>query len=237
MFFGWGADGDVQDPSAQEVDKVLQAANIALAAMTLHIDLVGPKGAIQDDGARLVRCVEKTAALDGRFGDNARPVLVWHPAGIQRKALTDRAVFEGLCEGLATACAAAERFGVVIAVEMTRAGSIDGAERFLRVAGPGGILGAQSLRGRSELRARPHPASACGADARPRHRNRPTARTCALPRMARSPITDRRGRGAWIIRLISVRCRSGRMCPYFVFEYYKSRADMLKARDIVRTCL
>ena len=45
MFFGWGADEDAQDPSAEEVDKVLQAADIALAAMTLHVDLVGPKGA------------------------------------------------------------------------------------------------------------------------------------------------------------------------------------------------
>lgn len=80
MFFGWGAGEDAQDPSAEEVDSVLQAADVALAAMTLHVDLVGPKGAVQDDVARLVRCVEKTAALDGRFGDNARPVLVWHPS-------------------------------------------------------------------------------------------------------------------------------------------------------------
>ena len=133
MFFGGGADGDATDPSAEEIDKVLQAADIALAAMTLHVDLVGPKGEIAADVARLVRCVEKTATLEGRFGDNARPVLVWHPSGYPEEGVDDRAVFEGLCTGLATACATAERCGVVIAVEMTRAGSIDGAERFLRL--------------------------------------------------------------------------------------------------------
>ena len=44
MFFGGGADGDATDPSAADIDKVLQAADIALAAMTLHVDLVGPEG-------------------------------------------------------------------------------------------------------------------------------------------------------------------------------------------------
>ena len=67
MFFGGGADGDVQDPSAEDIDKVLQAADIALAAMTLHVDLVGPKGMVREDVERLVRCVEKTAALERAF--------------------------------------------------------------------------------------------------------------------------------------------------------------------------
>ena len=112
MFFGWGADEDAQDPSAEDIDKVLQAADIALAAMTLHVDLVGPKGMVRDDVARLVRCVEKTAALEGRFGDNARPVLVWHPSEYPEEGVDDRAVFEGLCTGLTTACAAAERLAL-----------------------------------------------------------------------------------------------------------------------------
>ena len=133
MFFRGGADGDAKDPSAEDIDRMLQAAGIALAAMTLHVDLVGPKGVVEEDVARLVRCVEKTAALGQRFGDNEQPVLVWHPSGYPGEGVDDRAVFEGLCRGLGTACAAAERSGVVIAVEMTRAGSIDGAERFLRV--------------------------------------------------------------------------------------------------------
>ena len=34
MFFAGGADGDDKDPSVEDVDKVLQAADIALAAMT-----------------------------------------------------------------------------------------------------------------------------------------------------------------------------------------------------------
>ena len=57
MFFGGGADGDGKDPSAADVDGVLLAADIALAAMTLHVDLVGAKGAIAGDVERLVRCV------------------------------------------------------------------------------------------------------------------------------------------------------------------------------------
>ena len=57
--------------------------------------------------ARLVRCVEKTADLGGRFGGNEPPVLVWHPSGYP-DGVDDRAVFDGLCAGLAAACAAAE---------------------------------------------------------------------------------------------------------------------------------
>ena len=99
MFFGGGADGDARDPSAEDIGRVLQEAGIALAAMTLHVDLVGPKGMVEEDAARLVRCVEKTAALDGRFGENGRPVLVWHPSGYPEEGVDDRAVFEGLCTG------------------------------------------------------------------------------------------------------------------------------------------
>ena len=49
MFFGGGADGDATDPSVEGIDKVLQAADIALAAMTLHVDLVGPQGMVRED--------------------------------------------------------------------------------------------------------------------------------------------------------------------------------------------
>ena len=236
MFFGSGTDGGAQDPSAEEIDKVLQAADIALAAMTLHVDLVGPKGAVQDDVARLVRCVEKTAALDGRFGDNARPVLVWHPSGYPEEDVDDRAVFEGLCAGLAPACAAAEKSGVVIAVEMTRAGSIDGAERFLRV---------QDRVGSAALKV-------CMDAANFAPDRTPLVRAV---RMLGPDIAIAHGKDARFAENGEVAdygpTGSGRLdypayigalqewaqVPYFVFEYYKNRADVLKARDIVRACL
>ena len=81
MFFAGGSDGDEKDPTPESIDEILKAGDIALAAMTLHADLVGPQGRVQADVERTIRCVEKTAALDGRFGDNQRPLLVWHPSG------------------------------------------------------------------------------------------------------------------------------------------------------------
>ena len=236
MFFGWGADEDAQDPSAEDIDKVLQAADIALAAMTLHVDLVGPKGMVRDDVARLVRCVEKTAALEGRFGDNARPVLVWHPSGYPEEGVDDRAVFEGLCTGLTTACAAAERLGVVIAVEMTRAGSIDGAERFLRVQDRVGSVALKVCMDaanfapdrtplvRAVRMLGPDIAIAHGKDAR---------------FAENGEVTDYGPTGSGCLDYPTYigALQEWTQVPYFVFEYYKSRDDMLKARDIVRACL
>ena len=236
MFFGWGAGEDAQDPSVAEIDSVLQAAEVALAAMTLHVDLVGPKGAVQDDVARLVRCVEKTAALDGRFGDNVRPVLVWHPAGYPAESVDDRAVFAGLCAGLATACAAAEEAGVVIAVEMTRAGSIDGAERFLRV---------QDRVGSAALKV-------CMDAANFAPDRTPLVRAVRMlgPDIAIAHGKDVRfaengevvaygptGSGCLDYPAYIGALQEWAQVPYFVLEYYKNRADLLKARDIVRACL
>ena len=236
MFFGGGADGDAKDPSAEDIDRVLQAAGIALAAMTLHVDLVGAEGVVEEDVARLVRCVEKTAALGGRFGDNARPLLVWHPSGYPEEGVDDRAVFEGLCTGLATACAAAEKCGVVIAVEMTRAGSIDGAERFLRVQDR---VGSEALKVcmdaanfapdrtplvRAVRMLGPDIAIAHGKDARFAENGEvadygPTGSGCLdYP--------------AYIGAL-----QEWTQVPCFVLEYYKSRDEVLRARDIVQASM
>ena len=213
MFFGGGADGDATDPSVEGIDKVLQAADIALAAMTLHVDLVGPKGMVREDVERLVRCVEKTAALEGRFGDNPRPVLVWHPSGYPEEGVDDQALFEGLCAGLTTACATAERLGIVIAVEMTRAGSVDGAERFLRVQDRVGSKALKVCMDAANFAPDRTPLVRRGADARSRYCNRPR-QGCALCRERRGHRLRADGvGGAWTIRPISARCRSGRRCP------------------------
>ena len=236
MFFGGGADGDARDPSAEDIDKALQAADIALAAMTLHVDLVGPKGMIRDDVARLVRCVEKTAALDRRFGDNARPVLVWHPSGYPEEDVDDQAVFEGLCNGLMTACATAERLGIVIAVEMTRAGSIDGAERFLRL----------------QDRVRSKALKVCMDAANFAPDRTPLVRAVRMlgPAIAIAHGKDARfaengevvdygpaGSGCLDYPAYIGALQEWTQVPYFVLEYYRNREDMLKARDIVRACL
>ena len=236
MFFGGGADGDATDPSAEEIDKVLQAVDIALAAMTLHVDLVGPEGGIAADVARLVRCVEKTAVLDGRFGDNVQPVLVWHPSGYPEEGVDDWAVFEGLCNGLTTACATAERLGIVIAVEMTRAGSVDGAERFLRL---------QDRVGSAALKV-------CMDAANFAPDRTPLVRAVRMlgPDIAIAHGKDARfaengevidygptGSGCLDYPTYIGALQEWAQVPYFVLEYYKSREDMLKARDIVRACL
>ena len=237
MFFGGGADGDAKDPSAEDIGQVLQEAGVALAAMTLHVDLVGPKGMVEEDAARLVRCVEKTAALGGRFGGSERPVLVWHPSGYpEEEGVDDRAVFEGLCTGLAAACAAAERSGVVIAVEMTRAGSIDGAERFLRVQDR---VGSPALKVcmdaanfapdrtplvRAVRMLGPDIAVAHGKDARFAENGEvaaygPTGSGCLdYP--------------AYIGAL-----QEWAQVPCFVLEYYRSRDELLRARDIVQSSM
>ena len=236
MFFGGGADGDARDPSVEDIDKVLQAADIALAAMTLHVDLVGPKGMVREDVTRLMRCVEKTAALAGRFGDNARPVLVWHPSGYPEEGVDDQAVFEGLCTGLATACVTAERLGIVIAVEMTRSGSVDGAERFLRLQDR---VGSRALK-------------VCMDAANFAPDRTPLVRAVRMlgPDIAIAHGKDARfaengevvdygptGSGCLDYPTYIGALQEWAQVPYFVFEYYRSRDDLLKARDIVRACL
>ena len=236
MFFGGGADGDARDPSVENIDKALQTADIALAAMTLHVDLVGPTGMVREDVIKLMRCVEKTAALAGRFGDNPRPVLVWHPSGYPEEGVDDRVVFEGLCTGLATVCATAERLGIVIAVEMTRAGSVDGAERFLRL----------------QDRVRSKALKVCMDAANFAPDRTPLVRAVRMlgPDIAIAHGKDARfaengevvdygptGSGCLDYQTYIGALQEWAQVPYFVLEYYRNRDDLLKARDVVRACL
>ena len=236
MFFGGGADGDAKDPSAEDIDRVLQAAGIALAAMTLHVDLVGAEGVVEEDVARLVRCVEKTAALDGRFGDNERPVLVWHPSGYPEEGVDDRGVFEGLCTGLGTACAAAERLGVVIAVEMTRAGSIDGAERFLRVQDRVGSAALKVCMDAANFAPDRTPlvraVRVLGPDIAIAHGK--DARFAENGEVADYGPT---GSGCLDYPAYIGALQEWTQAPCFVLEYYKSRDEVLRARDIVQASM
>ncbi|MFH1567982.1 MAG: sugar phosphate isomerase/epimerase family protein [Gemmatimonadota bacterium] len=237
MFFGGGADGDAKDPAAAAIDQVLAAGNTALAAMTLHVDLVGPRGRVDADVARAVRCVGKTAALGGRFGDNPRPVMIWHPSGYPAgEGLDDRAVFSGLVSALTEVCGAADRAGVDLAVEITRAGSVGSAETFLhlqdRVGSPAlkvCLDAANFVPDRTPLEraARllgPDTVIAHGKDSR-FHDNGEVAEY--------GPTGS--GRLDYPAYL---RCLKDCADPaYFVLEYYRCREDLLRARDIVRQAM
>lgn len=236
LFFGGGADGDEKDPSPESIDETLQAGGSALSAMTLHVDLVNAAGRVDADVDRLVRCVEKTAALDGRFGDSPAPILVWHPSGYPDDTSDDRAVFDGLVSALKTACATAESTGVTIAVEMTRAGSVGGAETFLRL---------QDHVASPALKVCLDAANFCPD-------RTPLIRTV---RMLADDIVIAHGKDASFKDNGEVAeygpTGSGRLdyatyigalqqhcdVPYFVLEYYKSREDLLRARDIVLSAM
>ncbi len=47
MFFKGTIEDESGDPSPAQIDQRLGATDLALAAMTLHIDLVGPAGTIR----------------------------------------------------------------------------------------------------------------------------------------------------------------------------------------------
>ncbi len=237
MFWGHGPDGEKDDPTPEAIDAILQEGHIALAAMTLHVDLVGAQGELDNDVGRLVRCVEKTAALAGRFGDNERPILVWHPSGYPSGAdVDDRAVFDGLCSGLKKACAQAEALGVYIAVEITRAGSIGSAETFLHVKD----------RVRSSALKVCIDAANFVPDRTPLLRAvRAMADDIVIAHGKDSLFNDsgevadygpigsgRLDYGAYIAAL-----QQHAPVPYFVLEYYRSRDDLLRARDIVRAAM
>lgn len=234
LFFGTGPDGGDQDPSPADIDAVLEAGDTALAAMTLHVDLVGSRGCVEADVARAICCVEKTAALDGRFGDNEKPVLIWHPSGYpEADEVDDRAVFAGLCEALTAVCAAAERSGVNLAVEITRAGSVGSAETFLHL---------QDRVGSSALRVCMDAAN-FAPDRTPLERAvRMLGPDTVIAHGKDSSFHDNgevadygpTGSGR-LDYPTYIRClREHASVPYFVFEYYRSREDLLKARDIVR---
>lgn len=239
MFFGSGGgdQGDSGDPSPERIDEVLQAGDMALAAMTLHVDLVGPQGRIQADVDRAVRCIAKTAALNGRFGANEKPVMIWHPSGYPADpSVDDQAVFQGLCEALESICEAAEQQDVHVAVEITRAGSVGSAETFLHLKDR---VGSEALR-------------VCMDAANFTPDRTPLERAV---RMLGSDIVIAHGKDSRFDETGEVAAYgtvgSGKVdypayirclleyarAPYFVFEYYRSREDLLLARDTVRQCL
>lgn len=234
LFFGSGPDGGPQDPTPAAVDANLAGGGLALAAMTLHVDLVGPQGLVPADVARAVRCVEQTAALEGRFGDNERPLLIWHPSGYPEAAgVDDRAVFRGLAEALRQVCGAAERVKVHVAVEITRAGSVGSAETFLRLQDHVGsaalkvcLDAANFVPDRTPLERAvrvlgPDTAIVHAKDSR-FHDNGEVADY--------GPVGSGRLDYPAYLRLVKEHTRAA----YFVLEYYRSREDLLRARDIVR---
>ena len=236
MFFGFGSgnEGDAKDPSPERIDEVLNAGGMALAAMTLHVDLVGPKGQLPEDVNRAVRCVQKTSALDGRFGANEKPVMIWHPSGYPGgEDVDDQAVFEGLCAALGTVCKEAEQQNVHIAVEITRAGSIGSAETFLHVKDrvrsdalrvcldAANFVPDRTPLVRAVRMLGPHTVIAHGKDSS-------FAET--------GEVADYGPTGSGKLDYPTyIRClQEYAHATYFVFEYYRSREDLLKARDIVR---
>lgn len=236
LFWGMGEDAASKDPTVDDIDAGL-AGDLALTAMTLHIDLVGPAGRIDAEVERTVHLVERTAALAGRFGDTPRPILVWHPSGYPAgDSLDDVAVFEGLSSSLSTICAAAETHGVDVAVEITRAGSVGNAETFLHLQDR---VGSSALKvcldaanfvpdrtplDRAVRRLAPHTVIAHGKDSS-FHDNGEVADY--------GPTGSGRLDYERYIQLLMEHTS----VPYFVLEYYKSREDLLKARDIVRTAM
>ncbi len=237
MFFASGSQNDAQDPTPEAIDEILAAGNTALAAMTLHVDLVGPQGLIAADVERAVRCVGKTAALNGRFGDNERPLLIWHPSGYpEAPGVDDGAVFGGLCEALAAVCAAAQEQGVYVAVEMTRAGSVGSAETFLQLKER---VGSEALRVCLD-------AANFTPDRTPLERTVRMLAADIVIAHGKDMRFDQQGEvvyygptGSGALDYSTyMRClQEYAPVPYFVFEYYRSRQELLRARDIVRACL
>ena len=234
MFFGDGPDGDQHDPAPDAIDVLLHAGNVALAAMTLHVDLVDARGKVAADVERAIRCVDKTAALDGRFGDNETPVLIWHPSDYPEAPETDDdRVFHGLCEALDAVCARAQLVGVRIAVEITRAGSIGGAEMFLRVKD---AIAQDTLRVCMD-------AANFTPDRTPLERAVRTLGADTIIAHGKDMRFDESGcvsdygptgtgtldYGAYMRYL-----QAYSTAPYFVLEYYRTREQLLTARDIVR---
>jgi sugar phosphate isomerase/epimerase len=233
IFFGSGPDGARHDPAPAEVDSVLRAGGTALAAMTLHVDLVGPRGPKADDVARLVACVQKTAALEGRFGANERPVLIWHPSGYPpAEEVDDRLLFAGLATALGEACRAAEKANVWIAVEITRGGTVGSAEAFLRLQDRVGsealkvcLDAANFVPDRTPL---DRAVRVLGPDTVIAHAKDssfgPNGQVAAY-----GPVGSGELDYPEYVRLLNQYGRAA----YLVLEYYRSREDLLRARDIV----
>jgi sugar phosphate isomerase/epimerase len=233
LFYGGNRVDDDADPSVETIDAALNPGPIALAAMTLHIDLVGPKGAIGPEIERTVRVVKKSAALGSRFGDNEKPVLVWHPSGYpDAPDVDDAVIFRGLCDALSRVCTVAEQEQVSIAVELTRAGSVYSAESFLRIRDR---VGSPALRVCID-------AANFVPDRTPLRRAvRMLADDIVIAHAKDSSFADDGkvthygpvGTGkldyAEYISCLKEYCS----VPYLVLEYYKTREQMLHARDLI----
>ena len=236
MFFRGNQHEDTLDPTAEQIDATLSAGEVGLAAMTLHQDLVGPQGAVQADVERAARCVAKTADLEGRFGDNEKPVLVWHPAVYPRDEVDDGVVFAGLCQALGEVCQAAEQHEVVVAVEISREATVDSAQTFLRIKDRVGsdalgvcIDAANFVPDRTPLERSvrmlgPDIAIAHGKDIRFDE----TGNVCHYGSIG-SGVLDYEAYIGCLRQYASV--------PYFVLEYCDSRDELLQARDIVQQYL
>ena len=229
---------DAADPTDDEIKASLNPGNIALAAMTVHIDLVNSRGLVQADVDRMVRLVSRTAALKPLIGDNPRPILVWHPSGYPEAAdIDDVAVFKGLVTALRTICTAAEKSGVDFAVELTRAGSDRGVQGFLRLKDhvaspalrvcfdaanviiPDRIPFVQSLRMLA--------ADIVIAHGKDCHFN-PDGTVAKF-----GPTGSGKLDYATYIACLKDTCD----IPYFILEYFRTQEEMLRGRDIVRQYL
>jgi len=237
MFFKSGREGDAGDPTAQSIEAELSPGNLALAAMTLHIDLVGPHGVVEADVDRAVRVVAKTAALSHLRGDNPRPILVWHPSGYPDAAgVDDGAVFGGLCAALGSICAAARKHQIDIAVELSRACSVCSAEGYLRirdkVASPAlrvCLDAANFVPDRTPLE---RAVRMLGSDVVIAH-----AKDSRFKENGEVAAYGPTGSGkldyARYLACLKEYCQ----VPYLVLEYYQTRDEMLRARDIIRKYL
>lgn len=233
LFYGWNRQDDAGDPSPEAIDGELRPGNLALAAMTVHIDLVGPKGEIQADVDRAIRLISRTAALRGRFGDNEKPVLVWHPSEYPQAAdADDGAIFRGLCSALGRICRAAEKEDVRLAVELSRACSVYSAESFLRIKDK---VASPALRVCMD-------AANIAPDRTPLQRAvRMLADDIVIAHAKDSFFNDNGevagygpvGSGkldyATYMRCLKDYCK----VPYMVLEYYETREQMLRARDTI----
>jgi sugar phosphate isomerase/epimerase len=238
LFWGTGADVAAKDPTPEELASALAEGDLALAAMAFHIGLVGPNGRVDADVERTVDLVGRTSALSAHKGDNPRPILVWHPSRYPEDGdPDDAAIFDGLCRALVDACCAAEAADVDIAVEITRAGSVGSAETFLHLVDR---VGSRALKACIDA------ANFC-PDRTPLVR----AVRCLAPHIAIAHGKDASFKDNGEVDTYGP-TGSGRLdydtftksllefvpeLPYFVLEYYRSREDLLKARDIVLTAM
>ncbi len=234
QFFASNKQDDADDPGNDQIREALGTPPLALSAMTVHSDLVNGAGVVPADVARVVRLVRRTAALRGAFGDNPKPILVWHPSGYPADAeAADHAIFAGLVTALKEICQAAVESDIYVAVEMTRAGSVGSAEGYLRLRDQVASPALKVCLDAANIAPDRTPLVRCVrmlaedivlAHGKDSHFN--SDGTVAGYGPAGSGKLDY----ATYIAALKEHCSH---VPYFILEYYKSRDDMLRARDLV----